>query len=323
MSGSSSHQQQPAQQKPAAWYRPDPSFLDQLQPELEPEMPFDANWEVHKDGQWILGNHPEATPQQRQRLIQLLEQHRTAFAYSAKEMTGYTGGEVDLQLYDPNKRMYQPPRNFHGEELKVGDEKVAELREADFIFKREGSANQHAYNLTFPLKRAPDGSWSDRRAASDLRTVNANTPQDCYRTPLPETVFDRVAAANTTVMSKLDCRQGFLNLKMSVRSQEICTFHWRGNLYGHINATAYFQRVMDKEIAAAGLSHTIAVFVDDILLFSPDMETHLRDLQRLLSHLESVSIKLHPAKSILAAVCVPYLGHLLDAKHLSPEPAKV
>lgn len=34
-------------------------------------------------------------------------------------------------------------------------------------------------------------------------------------------------------------------------------------------------------------------------------------------------IKLHPAKSVIAAPCVPYLGHLLDAKHLSPEPAKV
>ena len=77
-------------------------------------------------------------------------------------------------------------------------------------------------------------------------------------------------------MSKLDCRQGFLNLVLTERSSRICTFHWRGKLYsykrmpyGHVNATAYFQRVMDKEIAAAGLSHTASVFVDDILLYSP------------------------------------------------------
>jgi hypothetical protein len=93
--------------------------------------------------------------------------------------------------------------------------------------------------------------------------------------------------------------------------------------YGHVNATAEFQKVMDREISAAGLAHTCAVFVDDILLFSPDVDTHLRDLQRLLQHLIAVGIKLHPAKSIIMASCVPYLGHLLDAKKLSPEPAKV
>lgn len=311
------------------WYKPNPDFLDQLQPLVEPDLPFDERWTTHPTGQWILGNHPDATPEQLTRLVQILEENKSAFAYSAKDMQGYKGKEIDFELYDPNKRMWEPPRQHHGEELTVGDEKVGELLEAGFI-QEAPTNNPHAYNLTFPLKRAPDGSWSDRRCASDLRNQNRNTKPDCYRAPLPEDVFRRVAAAGTTVMSKLDCRQGFLNLRLSTAASRMCTFHWRNRLYsykrmpyGHVNATAEFQKVMDDEISKAGLSHTVAVFVDDILLFSPDMDTHLRDLEKLLKHLSSVLLALHPAKSILAAACIPYLGHLLDATRLMPEPAKV
>lgn len=235
-------------------------------------------------------------------MVQLLEANTAAFAYSAKETTGYTGDPVDFELYDENKRMYEPPRHFHGEELRIGDEKVQELLDAGFIVDIK-STNPHAYNLTFPLKRAPDGSWTDRRTASDIRMANANTKPDCYRPPLPGLLFERVAAANTRVMSKLDCRQGFVNLKLTPKVSSICTFHWRGKLYsykrmpyGHINATDEFQKVMDREIAAAGLSHTCAVFVDDILLYSPDMETHMLDLEWLLQHLANFE-SVHQAAS--------------------------
>ena len=326
-------QQQPSppqqQQQSSSWYKSDPSFLNVLTPEAEPEMPFDSTWSVHPDGQWILANHPAMTAQHRLQLLDLLQQNKAAFAYSAKEMIGYIGEAVSFELYDPNKRLWQPPRQFHGEELKIGDEKVKELIDAGFVVEAP-TTNPHAYNLTFPLKRDAAGQWLDRRCASDMRMANSNCKPDCYRAPLPEVIFQEVAAAGTTIMSKLDCRQGFLNLRLSPQASSICTFHWRGKLYsytrmpyGHINATAVFQKVMDKEIAAAGLAHTCKVFVDDILLYSPDVESHLRDLTKLLQHLAAVGIKLHPAKSIFGAACVPYLGHLLDAKQLSPEPAKV
>ena len=94
-------QQQPSppqqQQQSSSWYKSDPSFLNVLTPEAEPEMPFDSTWSVHPDGQWILANHPAMSAQHRLQLLDLLHQNKAAFAYSAKEMTGHIGEAVSFE----------------------------------------------------------------------------------------------------------------------------------------------------------------------------------------------------------------------------------
>eukprot|EP00775_Hariotina_reticulata_P015189 gene15189-biopygen2171 len=82
---------------------------------------------------------------------------------------------------------------------------------------------------------------------------------------------------------------------------------------------------MELEIQAAGLSHCCLVFVDDVLLFSRSMKEHLQQLEQLLQHFQKVNLRAHPGKTIAAADCLPYLGHLLDASAgaIRPDPAKV
>lgn len=75
--------------------------------------------------------------------------------------------------------------------------------------------------------------------------------------------------------------------------------------YGHVNATAAFQRVMDKEILATDLSHTCKLLLDDISLFSDDVDTHLSDLNTMLRHPQYVGIKMQPENSILMATTFP------------------
>jgi hypothetical protein len=53
--------------------------------------------------------------------------------------------------------------------------------------------------------------------------------------------------------------------------------------FGHVNATALFQRVMDTEAAAAGFTKA-AVFVDDVIVWSNTFEEHLQALDQLLKH---------------------------------------
>jgi hypothetical protein len=55
--------------------------LDQLSPEGVAEDAHDSAWTVHPTGKWILGNHPDSTPEQRQKLVELLEREKGAFAY--------------------------------------------------------------------------------------------------------------------------------------------------------------------------------------------------------------------------------------------------
>mgnify|MGYP001810788785 CR=1 FL=1 len=302
--------------------------MDQLGTEGETDEPYDSRWSVNPDGKQILGNHPAATEAEQHRLLQILGDLRQAFAYSLKDLPGYSGvlGPAHFDLKE-DKPMWQAPRQYTDEELSVGDSKVQEMLEGDIIYEVPTTV-RHASAPTLPMKRAPDGSWTDKRFAIDMRHINSNTVPDRYGMPLPEDLFRRMRGAK--VLSKLDCRSGFFQINLDLPSQMHTVFHWRGKCFafrrlpfGHVSATAIFQRRMEMELQAAGLADRCCVFVDDICIYTDTVEEHLQVLQQLLQHLHKVGIRVHPAKSILLTDCLPYLGHLVTATELKPDPAKV
>jgi hypothetical protein len=187
---------------------------------------------------------------------------------------------------------------------------------------------RHCSPITMPAKKAPDGTWSDRRFCVDLRKHNERCVIDKYSVPLPEDLFRRTQGKKW--LSKLDCRSGFFNLVLSEESRKLLTFTFDGKLYafnrlpfGHVNATAYFQKVMQYEIDQAGLTDSCLVYVDDVLVVSDTFEEHMEQLQRLLRRFAEVGMRCHPSKTILAGDSMPYLGHVVSADGMRPDEAKV
>lgn len=212
------------------WYTADPAALDQLTPDGETEQPHDASWTIDPEGKWILGNHPDSTPEQRQKLREVLVKHQhSSFAYSLKDLVPYTGplGPAHFELKE-DKAMWQPQRQYTMDELAVGDEKVGEMLEASII-SEVPTTNRHASAITLPMKRAPDGSWTDKRFCIDLRHVNSNTVVDKYGLPLPEQLFQRMRGCR--FMTKLDMRSGFFAVALDEDSKLQTAFWWRGKLY--------------------------------------------------------------------------------------------
>ncbi|PNH01097.1 Retrovirus-related Pol polyprotein from transposon [Tetrabaena socialis] len=176
-------------------------------------------------------------------------------------------------------------------------------------------------------KKCPDtGLWTQHRMAQDYRSVNAHTPQDQYGLHRPEEIFQQVGKAK--LFSKLDLRQGFLQIPTSEKDQAKTAF-WVGNKlvcynrmpYGLKNASAKFQRVMDYEISKAKLDHCAISFIDDVLIWSDTQ--HEKDVATVLDMLHSCGLRAHPDKSIFAADVIEYLGHNLSTFGISPHQAKV
>jgi hypothetical protein len=110
--------------------------------------------------------------------------------------------------------------------------------------------------------------------------------------PLPEQLFRRMRGAK--FLSKLDMRSGFFQVMLDLPSQLHAVFHWRGKCYaykrlpfGHVNATAIFQRRMEQEIQAAGLQDCACVFVDDICIYTDSMADQITAMRKLLQHFQS------------------------------------
>ena len=64
-------------------------------------------------------------------------------------------------------------------------------------------------------------------------------------------------------------------------------------------------------VALRGCEDFTAVYLDDILIFSPDWETHVQHLSRVFSALEKDSYHIRLYKCVFFQEQVPFLGHIL------------
>lgn len=96
--------------------------------------------------------------------------------------------------------------------------------------------------------------------------------------------------------------------------------------FGLTNAPAAFQRLMQRVLN--GLNPTegpsfVAVYIDDILIYSQTLEDHLQHILQVLNRLKSASLKLKPAKYHFVCQRVEYLGYIITPEGLLPNPNKV
>ena len=85
-------------------------------------------------------------------------------------------------------------------------------------------------------------------------------------------------------------------------------------------APTHFQRLVNELLS--GLAFTFG-YLDDILIYSPDMETHLEHLRSLFIKLREADLKLKEIKCSFLKKHIQYLGHIVSGKGITPLPEKL
>ena len=92
--------------------------------------------------------------------------------------------------------------------------------------------------------------------------------------------------------------------------------------FGFCNAPSTFQGCM--EIVFSGLQWKILlIYLDDIIIFSETLETHLDRIRQVFKRLKAAGFKLKPSKCELFRSEVTFLGHLITRNGIRPSPDKV
>ena len=72
---------------------------------------------------------------------------------------------------------------------------------------------------------------------------------------------------------------------------------------------------------------TCPVYLDDIIIFSRSVETHVEQLKEVLERLKIAGLKIRPMKCLLlqtsVQTSVQYLGHVISAEGIQTDPQKV
>ena len=92
--------------------------------------------------------------------------------------------------------------------------------------------------------------------------------------------------------------------------------------FGLTNAPATFQRLMETCLGDLNL-HWCIIYLDDIVIFSKDLASHLQRLKAVFWKLEEAGLKLKPSKCELFWQHLAYLGHVISAKGIATDEGKI
>ncbi len=247
-------------------------------------------------------------------------------AYNMEQITGYRGVEPPMEIpLTTTAPIFCPARrNWSPAELEIIDEKCTELLDAGICVKISGS--DYACNPVLAMKRAPDGTWSDKRFCVNFIPINKHTELDRYGSHKADDLFQRVVRAK--FLTALDLRSGFHQIPMapdsiaktafwyvSGRNQPPQLLAYERMPFGLKNASAKFQRVMDAELARSGNTEFAFAYIDDLLVASDTYEEHVEHVRRIMAMLREANLKIHPDKSVFGTNIIEYLGHNVIGQH--------
>ncbi len=142
------------------------------------------------------------------------------------------------------------------------------------------------------------------------------------RVPLPRMDNCIDSLGDAKIFTTLDCNSGYWQICTYPRDRDKTTFtshygtyRFKRMPFGLKNAPATFHRVVDIILAGVKWQHCF-VYLDDVIVFSNEVESHLRHLDKVLRLLGDAGISLKLKKCQFFKESVDYLGHVIRSGRL-------
>ena len=169
-----------------------------------------------------------------------------------------------------------------------------------------------------------DGS---KRMCVDYRKINNITHKNSY--PLPDISEILSSFKDAKVFSSLDLKSGYWQIEVDEKDKEKTAFTCHLGLYefnvlpfGLTAAPPVFQFLINGI-----LSDTIGIFtlayLDDIIIYSSNLDEHLKHLKIVFDRLRRANLKLKPSKCSFMLKEVSFLGHTISSEGIQPDPEKI
>ena len=166
------------------------------------------------------------------------------------------------------------------------------------------------------------------RMCTDFRRLIEVTKKDAFPLPRIDQIRDHLHGA--TIFSSLDLASGYWQVPLAESAIPKTAFvipdgghyEYLRLLFGLCNAPGTFQRLMTS-IFNKYLFSFVLIFLDDVLVFSRNVQEHEKHMGLVFHALHQTHLKLKPMKCRLLQESVTYLGHKRSPELIAPDENKL
>ncbi|SJL06853.1 uncharacterized protein ARMOST_10195 [Armillaria ostoyae] len=227
----------------------------------------------------------------------------------AIELVPNAKSTLDCKVYPLNRNEQEQLDKFLDENLDSGRIKESKSPFASpffFVKKKDGSL----------------------RPVQDYHKLNEMTIKNRYPLPLISELIDKLQGAK--YFTKLDVRWGYNNVRIKEGDEHKAAFRMNRGLFeptvmffGLTNSPATFQWMMNdifKDLISKG---KVTIYLDDILIFTKDLDEHRRIVRRVLQKLRENKLFLKAEKCEFEVLETEYLGVIISEGQVRMDPVKL
>ena len=176
------------------------------------------------------------------------------------------------------------------------------------------------HNLVITEKR--DGRM---RVCLDPKPLNVAIKRERYEIPTPADMQSRLSGM--CVFTVIDMQDAYWHVRLSPESSYLCTFHtpWGRKRFlrmpfGISSASEVMQKRNEE---AFGDIQDVHVIADDLIISAKDEAEHDAIILRVLERARQQNVKFNANKIQYKVNTVTYMGHIVSAEGMRPDPRKV
>ena len=162
----------------------------------------------------------------------------------------------------------------------------------------------------------------------DFRRVNKLTKEPTFIIPLLKEMLGRLVGLK--IFSELDLVNAYHQVNLDEDSYLLTGFIipgsgaacWRVLFFGPKGAVTHFQKVVERVVGEVSIDIVIVIYVDNILVGSKDVESHVKELNMVIHALTRAGFKLKPLKCKIAYLAIQFMGAVVDGDQRGVCPLK-
>ena len=249
------------------------------------------------------------------KLQALLKSHERSFSVDEWDIGNYTGEKFQLKL-TTDEPVRTKPYRIPEALRKPAEECIEKMIQSGVI--RESNSPFCSPVVLVQQK-------GKMRFCIDSRRLNSITVRENYPLKYLAETFDQLQG--NSFFGCLDVRKCYWAFHIEEDSIPKTAFSFAGKHYeclrvsfGLKNAPAFCQRIMDKIVK--GIKGCLS-YIDDIIIFAKTEDDFLHILEKVLTTIGNNGLKLNLDKSFFLKPSLKFLGHIVSAEGLSPDPDNI